>query len=166
MTEVYNILSKEDFGFSLLMQGQMNNALLCQKFENEVKSCLFATGTFWEGIDIKGKSLCNVIITRLPFSNVDAITENKASEYSKKDAFKMIYLNEMVKKIAQGTGRLIRGKNDKGIICCLDSRFIKYKDIIASSTPYTNFTNNIEDVYKFSSQNITNRDKIKKKKKG
>ena len=166
MESVYKVLSKEDFGFDLMMQGQMSNSQLCNKFESDVKSCLFATGAFWEGVDIKGKALCNVIITRLPFSNVDAITEYKASEFSKEEAFNMVYLNDMVQKIAQGTGRLIRGSRDKGIICCLDSRCAKYIDVIKRCTPYTNFTTDINDVYDFSSKYITNRDgkrKIRKK---
>lgn len=165
MKDVYKVLSKESFGFELMMQGQMSNSQICKRFENDVKSCLFATGAFWEGIDVKGKSLCNVIITRLPFANVDAVTENKAAYFSKKEAFKMIYLNDMIQKMAQGTGRLIRGNRDKGIICCLDSRCGKYIDIIRKCTAYTNFTSDINDVYEFSNRYITNRDgkrKIKK----
>lgn len=166
MESVYKELQKQNFDFKLLMQGTMSNAQICQKFESDVKSCLFATGAFWEGIDIAGKSLCNVIITRLPFANVDAITESKASEFSKKEAFRMIYLNDMLSKLAQGTGRLIRSSKDKGIICCLDPRCGNYIEVIKNCTPYTEFTTDIEDVYEFSRKNITNRDgkkKIRKK---
>lgn len=156
MKTVYDIISKEDLGYKLLMQGQnqLDNSILCKEFENDVHSCLFATGAFWEGIDIKGESLSNVIITRLPFAVVDAVTEAKASKYSSNNAFEMVYLNDMVKKLAQGCGRLIRSKNDKGIICCLDSRVVKYLDNIKNSTPYVKYSNNINDIIKFSNKYI------------
>ena len=78
----------------------------------------------------------------------------------------MIYLNDMLSKLAQGTGRLIRSSKDKGIICCLDPRCGNYIEVIKNCTPYTEFTTDIEDVYEFSRKNITNRDgkrKIRKK---
>ncbi len=158
MKYVYEHLDMDQFDFDIMMQGQASNAQICQYFEKNVKSCLFATGAFWEGIDIKGKSLCNVIITRLPFANVDAITKGKAQDFKEKDAFRMVYLNDMIQKIAQGTGRLIRDGRDKGIVCCLDSRLESYINIIKQVTPFTKFTNEINDVYEFSSKNITNRD--------
>lgn len=162
MQSVYDIVSKEDFGFKLLMQGQnrMDNSLLCKEFENDVHSCLFATGAFWEGIDIKGESLSNVIITRLPFPVVDAIAEAKASKYSSKDAFEEVYENIMVCNLAQGCGRAIRSKTDKALICILDSRVVNYIDCIKNSTPYVNYTDDINKVIKFSNKHI----KILKKK--
>jgi len=158
MLDVYRLVCQEQIDFNLMIQGEMSNSQICKKFESDVKSCLFATGTFWEGIDISGRSLCNVIITRLPFENVDAITQYKASLFSKEEAFKMVYLNNMAQKMAQGTGRLIRGKNDKGIVCCLDSRVVQYLELIKKSTPICNFTNDIRDVYDFCGKYITNRD--------
>lgn len=154
MKQVLDILSKENLGYNLIMQGQCDNSILCEKFETDTNSCLFATGSFWEGIDIKGEALSNVIITRLPFAVVDAVTKNKASKFSRNDSFKMVYLNDMVKKLAQGCGRLIRNKNDKGIICCLDPRVVKYLDAIKNCTPYVNYTNNIDDIIKFSNKYI------------
>ena len=165
MESVYKELEKREFDFKLLLQGTMSNSQICSKFQSDVKSCLFATGAFWEGIDIAGKSLCNVIITRLPFANVDAVTESRAAEFSKGQAFRMVYLNDMAQKMAQGIGRLIRSSRDKGIICCLDSRCENYIDVIKSCTPYTNFTRDIEDVYEFSSKYIINRDGKRKVKK-
>ena len=157
MDYVYDNIDKSLFDFKLFKQGQESNSSLCQKFESNVKSCLFATGAFWEGIDIKGKSLCNVIITRLPFANVDAIMEAKASKY-RNNSFKMIYLNDMIQKLTQGTGRLIRDGKDKGVVACLDSRLENYIDIFKSVTDFTNYTNDINELYDYSSVNITNRD--------
>lgn len=165
MELVYRELQKNHFDFNLMMQGEMSNAQICNKFSTDVKSCLFATGSFWEGIDIAGKSLCNVIITRLPFSHEDAVTKHKVSNLSKEDAFQMVYLNDMAQHIAQGTGRLIRSNRDKGIICCLDSRIVNYIDVIKNCTPYTEFTSDIKDVYEFAGKYITNRDGKRKVKK-
>ncbi len=158
MEVVYRVLKQHEFDFELMMQGEASNSQLCRNFEKNVKSCLFATGSFWEGIDIAGKALCNVIITRLPFANVDAIMEYKTSEYSKKDAFEMVYINDMMRKLTQGVGRLIRSSRDKGVVCCLDSRIKNYIDIIRDCTPYTQFTTEIQDVFDFSERYITNRD--------
>ena len=65
MKYVYEQLSNMNFGFKVMMQGQSSNQQLCSEFESNVKSCLLATGAFWEGIDINGKGLSNVIIARL-----------------------------------------------------------------------------------------------------
>ena len=165
MNEVYDKLKNENFGFEIMIQGESSDYSLCKKFETNVKSCLFATGSFWEGIDIKGKALSSVIITRLPFSNTDAVTESKVMEYSSKDAFDMVYLNAMLEKLSQGTGRLIRRERDKGIICCLDPRFPKYIEQVKNCTPFTNFTNDINEIIEFSNKYITNRDKKIKTKK-
>ena len=84
--------------------------------------------------------------------------EAKAKEYKKEDAFKMVYLNDMIQKLTQGTGRLIRDGKDKGIVACLDSRFPKYLRIFQNVTDFTNYTTDINDVYDYSSKYITNRD--------
>ena len=154
MKKVYSVIANSDFEYKIMMQGDMDNDLLRKKFQNDIKSCLFATGSFWEGIDIKGDALSNVIITRLPFAVTDAIMENKASKYSYENGFKMVYLNDMVQKMAQGCGRLIRNKNDKGVICCLDSRIVKYLDSIKKCIPYVNYTSDINDIVKFSNKYI------------
>jgi len=118
------------------------------KFKDDINSVLFSTGIFWEGIDIKGESLSNLIIARLPFPVVDPIMEYKSSIYGK-DGFEKVYLPEMLIKLKQGVGRLIRSEDDKGIVCILDSRMNdRYKEVIQNSLPIKNFTDDIEDVKK------------------
>lgn len=121
-----------------LQQDGINIQKLKQKFTQNVNSCLFATGTFFEEIDVKGESLSSVIITRLPFPVVDSIIEEKASEYQ--DGFKKVYLPEMLLKLKQGAGRLIRSGEDKGIVSILDSRFLdydeKYDHLLTRSLPF------------------------------
>ena len=137
------------------MQGQygVDNSTLCKEFEKDVHSCLFSTG-LWEGIDVKGESLSNVIITRLPFPVVDAVTEAKACKYSSKDAYEEVYENAMLKKLAQAMGRLIRNKTDVGSICILDSRVVEHFDGIKNCTPYVRFTDNINDIIKFFNKKV------------
>ena len=155
---VYEKLTKEEFDFDIYKQEDSLSYKMLEMFKNNTKSCLLATGAFWEGIDVKGKSLSSVIIARLPFSNVNAISSGKSRAYTEDEAFRMVYLNDMVQKIAQGTGRLIRGRLDRGIISCLDSRFYSYMEEIKNATPFTNYTNNIDDVIDFSKSHITNMD--------
>lgn len=119
-----------------------------EQFKNDINSVLFSTGIFWEGIDIKGKALSNLIIARLPFPVVDPIMEYKKSKY--KNGFNKVYIPEMLIKLKQGIGRLIRSETDKGIICILDSRMdAKYQDVIRQSIPIKNFTTDIEEIKKF-----------------
>ena len=137
-------------------QDGANIQKLKQKFEQNIHSCLFATGTFYEGIDIKGESLSSVIITRLPFPVVDPVVEEKANEY--RDGFEKVYLPEMLLKLKQGTGRLIRSSEDKGIVSILDSRFLdydeKYEYLLTKSLPFENITSDLEEVKHFASSKL------------
>ena len=155
MNYVYQNIDKEQFQFEIMVQGgEDSNSKICTDFKNNVKSCLFATGAFWEGIDIKGRSLSQVIITRLPFAPVDAIMDSKGKYLEEQNP----YIYDMIQKLAQGTGRLIRGMRDVGIVSCLDSRFKKYSDYIESVLPFENYTDKLENVCEFSNQYITNLD--------
>lgn len=171
MNYVYEHLNINHFDFDILIQGQdKSNALLYNEFENNHKSCLFSTAA-WEGLDVKGISLSNVIITRLPFSTDNAIMQYKQREFAKicnsnntssSNDKESVFLNDMLQKFAQGTGRLIRSHKDWGMVCCLDSRVDKYKDYIQRILPFVNYTDNIEDVYDFSLKHITSRGRPKK----
>lgn len=157
MNYVYNEMKKYDFDFPLYVQADgVSTKHLKQKFEQEVNSCLFATGSFYEGIDIKGESLSSVIIARLPFPIVDPVIEAKSNIY--KDGFQEVYLPEMLLKLKQGIGRLIRSSTDKGIVSILDSRFLdydeKYQNLLTSSLPFSNITDDLEEVKKFVGQKL------------
>ncbi len=148
MKNVYNAInSKYSYPFNLFIQGDNNSDKLKQEFANDTNSVLFATGTFWEGVDIKGRSLSNLIICRLPFSNLDPILEGKASSYEVKEKFKMVYYRDMMIKLSQGIGRLIRCDTDEGIICVLDSRIGKYHSKILKelNLPYTTDFDELEE---------------------
>lgn len=130
-----------DKGFNLLRQGAgLSKSTMLSRFRNEIGSVLFGVDTFWQGIDVQGKALSNVIITKLPFSVPDhPIVEARIEEIERKghDAFSGYYLPEAILKFKQGFGRLIRSKTDTGIIAILDSRILTkpYGKLFLNSVP-------------------------------
>ncbi len=115
-------------GFNVLRQGNgLSRNKMLASFKKESGSVLFGVDTFWQGIDVQGKALSNVIITKLPFAVPDhPVIEARIEDIKKRggDAFLEYNLPEAVLKFKQGFGRLIRSKKDTGIIAILDSRII------------------------------------------
>ncbi|HDP16438.1 MAG TPA: DEAD/DEAH box helicase, partial [Candidatus Omnitrophica bacterium] len=115
-------------GHNTFKQGNgLGRSKMLSKFKKEKGSVLFGVDSFWQGIDVQGDALSNVIITKLPFSVPDhPVTEARTEDIQKKggDAFLEYSLPEAVLKFKQGFGRLIRSKEDTGIIAVLDSRII------------------------------------------
>lgn len=112
---------------SLFKQGEMPRGLLLEKFKTLGNSVLFATDSFWEGVDIPGDSLKMVVICRLPFKvPTDPVTEAKI-EYMENqdiDSFREYILPHAVLRFKQGFGRLIRTKTDRGVVMVLDRRIV------------------------------------------
>ena len=115
-------------GFNALRQGNgLSRNKMLASFKKEPGSVLFGVDTFWQGIDVQGKALSNVIITKLPFAVPDhPVIEARIEDIKKRggDAFLEYNLPEAVLKFKQGFGRLIRSKSDTGVIAVLDSRII------------------------------------------
>lgn len=123
---IKNDLLKTDF--EIFLHGEKPRSQIINEFKKANKPILFGTTSFWEGVDIQGDNLSNVIIVKLPFL---VPTDPIVSAVSKKiedeggNSFFDYQLPEALIKFKQGIGRLIRNKTDKGNIFILDNRIIK-----------------------------------------
>ena len=127
MDQLFKALSPliADMGYPCLCQGQEPRHKLLQKFIREQNAVLFATASFWEGVDVKGESLECLVLTKLPFRvPTEPLLQARAEALEKmgRDPFIELDLPHAVIKFKQGFGRLIRSKTDRGAVLILDSR--------------------------------------------
>ena len=142
LNDVYTHLAPilESQGINCLRQGEFQRHILLQNFKKDVTSVLFATASFWEGVDVQGESLSNVILVKLPFSVPDEpIIEARQELIAKSggNPFMEYTIPQAVLKFKQGFGRLIRSKSDKGVVVVTDKRILTkyYGKVFLKSLP-------------------------------
>jgi ATP-dependent DNA helicase DinG len=130
----------ERHGLRALRQGEVPRHKLLQLFRDTDRGVLFATSSFWEGVDVQGRALECLILTRLPFSVPSTpIIEARAERIESMggSAFYQLTVPHAVIKFKQGFGRLIRSRSDRGIVLILDNRVLNkpYGKIFLRSLP-------------------------------
>ncbi len=144
LREVYENVSPRlaRVGIPCLKQGDDERSRLLDAFRSDTNSVLFATDSFWEGVDTPGESLSVVIICRLPFRvPTDPVLTARMEEIDRRggNSFMELSLPDAVTKLKQGFGRLMRRSSDSGVVLILDPRIVRksYGNIFLSSLPET-----------------------------
>ena len=152
MMEVYDELQKDSPYEIIIQKAGASQQETLDEFRRNEHAVLLGTGAYWEGINIEGQTLSNVIIFRLPFPVPDPIIDSR--EKHAKDPLMEVKVPEMIIKLKQGVGRLIRSESDKGIISIIDSRVgessqAPYKEIVWNALPIKNRTGSLEEIRRF-----------------
>jgi ATP-dependent DNA helicase DinG len=153
MKRAYEIISPV-IDHRCLMQGQANTSVLTELFKTDVHSVLFATRTFFTGMDIQGDALSLVVIDKLPFASPsDPIVEATCQAIKARGGndFAEFQIPTMSLSLEQAAGRLIRHRNDKGVVAILDVRLLTkaYGKKIMKSLPSFTKVSKIQDVEEF-----------------
>ena len=150
MNYVYSELSRMGLPYKIMIQSNdSSQEQRLENFRNNTDSVILGTGTYWEGINVEGESLSQVIIFKLPFPVPEPIMEYKMSKAE--CPLIEVAVPEMIIKLKQGAGRLIRSADDRGIVSILDPRASSrlktaYKEDVLSSLPEKNITENITEL--------------------
>jgi ATP-dependent DNA helicase DinG len=153
MRLVYDAVSF-DLEYPTLLQGTGPRGALLEEFRSTPNCVLFATASFWQGVDVPGEQLSCVIIDKLPFASPADPVVNARIESIRKARGNPFYdyqIPQAAIALKQGFGRLIRSKSDRGVLVLLDNRITKqrYGQVFFDSLPDYAFTTNIEHVEKF-----------------
>ena len=150
MNALYELVSTR-VGFPCFVQGSMSKTGLLDKFRETPNAVLFATASFWQGVDVQGEQLSCVIIDKLPFAvPTDPIVAARSRfiEANGGRSFFEYSVPQAVISLKQGIGRLIRSKTDRGVIAILDPRLRtkSYGRDFLTSLPRMRITSDLRDV--------------------
>lgn len=156
MEKVYDIVSHYQFGrkYNIFNQNQLPKNKLNEMFKQDVDSILFATSSYWTGVDFQGETLSALVIDKIPFPvPSEPIIEARIDRIKKKggDWFNDYYIPMAIMDMCQGFGRLIRTKDDMGIVMICDKRLVSkgYGKKFLNSFPKTKRTRKIRMVKVF-----------------
>ncbi|MBU0580272.1 MAG: hypothetical protein KKA19_03755 [Candidatus Margulisbacteria bacterium] len=143
LQKIYNKvrIDLEKKGINVLCQGKHGSRrAILNRFKENTCSVLFGTDSFWEGVDIPGQALSCIVMMKLPFAvPTDPIVAARLEEYAQKDrdGFFAYMVPQAIMKFRQGLGRLIRTKDDKGVVILLDNRVLSknYGKVFLKSIP-------------------------------
>jgi ATP-dependent DNA helicase DinG len=140
--------------FPLLLQGTAPRSVLLERFKNTDGAVLFATASFWQGVDVPGEQLSCVIVDRLPFavpSDPIVAARVRALQEDGRNPFAEFQVPQAVLALKQGFGRLIRTKTDRGVLALLDTRLqrMPYGKIFLESLPRYGTTQELAEVARF-----------------
>jgi ATP-dependent DNA helicase DinG len=153
MNDVYQRLLGE-IEFPMLLQGDAPKSALLEEFRLTPNAVLFATSSFWQGVDVQGEQLSCVIIDRLPFavpSDPVVAARVKSIDAEGGNAFFQYQVPAAVITLKQGFGRLIRSLHDRGLLVLLDNRILKkqYGRVFVESLPNYRRTTELARVEEF-----------------
>jgi len=153
MRDIYERVGKK-VNFPLMLQGTAPRNVLLDRFRSTPNAVLFATSSFWQGVDVRGDQLSCVIIDKLPFavpSDPIVAARIRAMQDDGRNPFAEYQVPEAVLALKQGFGRLIRSKTDRGILSILDNRIqrMQYGKIFLESLPPYAVTQDLADVVRF-----------------
>ncbi|MGH9805479.1 MAG: ATP-dependent DNA helicase [Candidatus Acidiferrales bacterium] len=153
MQEIYRRVEQR-INFPLLLQGTAPRTALLERFRRTPQAVLFATSSFWQGVDVQGPQLSAVIIDRLPFAvPTDPVVKARirALQEDGHNAFTEYQIPEAIIALKQGFGRLLRSRSDRGVLALLDNRILRkqYGKLFLESLPPYRVTSNPDDVRRF-----------------
>jgi len=153
MRMMYDRISLE-IDYPTLLQGTGPRSALLEEFRSTPNCILFATSSFWQGVDVPGDQLSCVIIDRLPFAvPTDPIVDARVRKLREEggNPFYDYQVPQAAIALKQGFGRLIRSRSDRGVLVLLDNRVTKqrYGQVFFDSLPDYGFTTKITDVERF-----------------
>jgi ATP-dependent DNA helicase DinG len=138
----------------LVQDGKTSRRDLIERFQADGRAVLFATRSFWEGVDVPGDALSLVILDKIPFLPQDDPVlkrQEKLVADRQGNPFNELQLSHAILTLRQGAGRLVRTENDRGVIALLDSRILEksYGQKILAALPDGRPTRRFEDVQAF-----------------